>query len=95
MTSGIYLFGSALVYIWLIWEGQPYPLTLVLPPLVGIAIGISFPAWLLGGQTRLLKRDVIIPDPTNTTPSRNSVLPVIMQLGNIDLETISIQKPDF
>lgn len=47
MASGIYLFGSGLVYITLAWQGAPYPLDLVLPPLAGIAIGISFPIWVL------------------------------------------------
>ena len=47
MTCGIYLFGSALVYISLIWNGAPYPLKLALPPLAGIAIGIIYPIWVI------------------------------------------------
>ncbi|NQS92614.1 MAG: hypothetical protein HQ574_09415 [Chloroflexi bacterium] len=46
MVCGIYLFGSALVYISLIWDGAPYPLKLVFPPVVGIGFGISFPIWI-------------------------------------------------
>jgi hypothetical protein len=47
MVCGIYIFGSALVYISLAWFGAPYPIHLALPPLAGIAIGIGFPVWVL------------------------------------------------
>jgi hypothetical protein len=47
MVCGIYLFGSALVYITLAWQGPPYPIQLVLPPLLGIGIGIGFPYWII------------------------------------------------
>jgi hypothetical protein len=42
MTSGIYIFGSILVYIILLWQGFPYPLELLIPPIFGLAIAISF-----------------------------------------------------
>jgi hypothetical protein len=47
MVCGIYLFGSALVYIALVWNGPPYPLKLALPPVIGIAFSIIFPLWLI------------------------------------------------
>ena len=47
LACGIYLFGSVLVYITLIWEGAPYPLQLALPPLAGIAISIGYPYWII------------------------------------------------
>lgn len=50
MVCGIYLFGSNLVYISLVWHGKPYPLQLALPPLAGILIGVSYPIWLVHSQ---------------------------------------------
>lgn len=47
MVCGIYLFGSAMVYISLLWNGAPYPLELAYPPIVGIGFGIAFPIWVL------------------------------------------------
>ena len=47
MVCGIYLFGSALVYISLVWNGAPYPLELALPPIIGIGFGIIYPVWVL------------------------------------------------
>ena len=47
MVCGIYLFGSALVYISLLWNGAPYPLELALPPIIGIGFGIFYPIWVL------------------------------------------------
>lgn len=46
-VCGIYLFGSALVYISLLWNGAPYPFELVFPPVVGILFSISYPIWIL------------------------------------------------
>ncbi len=47
LVSGIYLFGSGLVYISLFWHGAPYPLELALPPVIGIGFGIIYPIWVL------------------------------------------------
>ena len=47
MVCGIYLFGSALVYIALIWNGAPYPPELAFPPILGIGFGIAYPIWVL------------------------------------------------
>jgi hypothetical protein len=47
LVCGIYIFGSALVYISLVWHGAPYPLHLAIPPLADLAIGIGFPVWVL------------------------------------------------
>jgi hypothetical protein len=45
MACGIYLFGSALVYISVFWIGAPYPMKLVLPPIVGVLFSIIYPIW--------------------------------------------------
>jgi len=42
LTSGIYSFGSVLVFISVIWKGSPYPVQLIIPPVVGCVISISF-----------------------------------------------------
>jgi len=42
LTSGIYSFGSVLVFISVIWRGSPYPVQLIIPPVVGLLIAISF-----------------------------------------------------
>lgn len=47
LCCGIYLFGSLLVYITLLWQGPPYPLQLALPPLFGIGLGTAYPVWVL------------------------------------------------
>jgi hypothetical protein len=47
MACGMYLFGSALVYVSLLWNGAPFPIELVFPPVVGIVFGIFFPIWVL------------------------------------------------
>jgi hypothetical protein len=47
MVCGIYMFGSALVYISLIWNGAPYPPELAYPPILGIGFGIAYPTWVL------------------------------------------------
>ncbi len=47
MASGIYIFGSALVYIQIIEQGQPYPLRLVVPPIFGMGIAVGFLVWVV------------------------------------------------
>ncbi len=42
LTSGIYIFGSVLVFITVIWKGSPYPVQLIIPPVAGLLIAISF-----------------------------------------------------
>jgi cytochrome c oxidase subunit IV len=69
MTCGIYIFGSTLVFICLVWNKAPYPIQLVLPPLAGILIGLSYPVWLT-------RRADIIPQPScpqTTAAFSNSV----------------------
>jgi hypothetical protein len=67
MVCGIYLFGSALVYIILIWNGAPYPLQLVIPPIFGISFSIAYSLrFLLSPSTnrpknRLYSLEVPIP----------------------------------
>ena len=47
MASGIYVFGSALVYIQVFGQGTPYPLRLVVPPIFGMAIAAGFWVWVV------------------------------------------------
>jgi hypothetical protein len=42
LTCGVYVFGSVLVYIQVIWIGSPYNFQLIIPPFFGIGISISF-----------------------------------------------------
>ena len=64
MTCGIYLFGSVLVYITLVWQGAPYPLHLALPPLIGIALGIGYPLWIF------LRTEYVFIAPNPRNPGR-------------------------
>ena len=77
MVCGIYIFGSGLVYITLAWNGAPYPLHLALPPLAGIAIGISFPIWVLSSYIgfpypliSIQSRKIFTPDPSKKVITR-------------------------
>lgn len=45
MVCGIYIFGSALVYISLVWQGAPYPPQVAIPPLGGILFSVSYTIW--------------------------------------------------
>jgi len=69
MTSGIYIFGSALVFICLAWNKAPYPIQLVLPPLSGILIAVSYPVWLL-------RRVIIFPQGSDRQPSASFSSPL-------------------
>lgn len=83
MTSGIYIFGSALVYIALIWQGAPYPLHLALPPLLGIGIGFGYPIWIIRGG--YLYRG--LPDTAKEYRKIGQIrIPIRMQLENPDLK---------
>jgi hypothetical protein len=42
VTSGIYIFGSVQVFVSLLWNGSPYPIQLIIPPIAGLSIAISF-----------------------------------------------------
>lgn len=46
MTCGMYLLGSALVYIAVLWQGPPYPPRLLLPPVFGIGFAAGYLAWI-------------------------------------------------
>jgi len=46
-TSGIYSLGSILVFILVIWNGSPYPLQLIIPPIFGLSISILYVIWVL------------------------------------------------
>ncbi|MDX2190641.1 MAG: hypothetical protein SFY32_12330 [Bacteroidota bacterium] len=45
VTSGVYILGSVMVYIQIIWTGPPYKLQLVIPSLFGTAIALSYIYW--------------------------------------------------
>ncbi len=42
VTIGIYTFGSVLVFISLIWNGYPYPIQLIIPPIFGTVFSAIF-----------------------------------------------------
>ena len=46
LTCGIYLYGSAMVYIQVITQGAPYPIRLLVPPAFGLGIVCSFLIWI-------------------------------------------------
>lgn len=46
-TSGIYSLGSILVFIMVLWNGNPYPLQLIIPPIFGLSISILYVIWVL------------------------------------------------
>ena len=46
LTCGFYLFGTGQVIILPAWQGPPYPIQLVIPPLFGIGITIGFMVWV-------------------------------------------------
>lgn len=47
VTAGTYLSGSVLVFISLIWFGMPYPMQLVVPPVFGLGIAVSYIIWVM------------------------------------------------
>ena len=47
MASGIYIFGSVLVYISIVWNGPPYPLQFVIPPIFGFCFAGAFFIWVI------------------------------------------------
>jgi hypothetical protein len=42
VTIGIYTFGSVLVFISLTWNGYPYPIQLIIPPIFGTVFSAIF-----------------------------------------------------
>lgn len=46
VACGIYLFGSALVYILVAEGGLPIDIRYIIPPIFGIAISLSFIIWV-------------------------------------------------
>ena len=42
VTCGVYLFGSILVLITVVWNGAPNPIHLILPAILGISFSIVF-----------------------------------------------------
>ncbi|WP_371805315.1 hypothetical protein [Candidatus Lokiarchaeum ossiferum] len=45
-TSGILIYGSALVYVDVILNGAPYLLKLIIPPIFGISLSIAIMIWV-------------------------------------------------
>lgn len=52
-TSGILIYGSALVYVDVILNGAPYLLKLILPPIFGIGLSIAIIYWVKKYHTLL------------------------------------------
>ena len=46
-TAGIYSLGSLLVFISVFWNGYPYPIQLIIPPIFGLSITILYLIWVL------------------------------------------------
>ncbi|MHA2104540.1 MAG: hypothetical protein ACW981_14020 [Candidatus Hodarchaeales archaeon] len=44
-TAGVYIYGSAIVYIMVLQQGPPYPMDLVIPPVFGIIISGGLMIW--------------------------------------------------
>jgi hypothetical protein len=47
LTSGIYIYGSLLVFISVVWNGRPYPIQLIIPPIFGLSIAIFYFIWVV------------------------------------------------
>jgi len=47
LTSGIYIFGSVVVYVSIIWNGSPYPIQLIVPPIFGLSFAALFFIWVI------------------------------------------------
>ena len=45
LASGIFIYGSALVYINVLQDGAPYLLKLIIPPIFGIGLSIAIMMW--------------------------------------------------
>jgi len=86
LVCGIYLLGSTLIYITLIWEGLPYPLQLAIPPLAGIAIGISFPLYALRNQA-----EFIYLNNRETPEYREKSIPVEYHTGLTIAESLEVE----
>jgi len=46
LASGIYIYGSALVYINVFQNGAPYLLKLIIPPIFGIGLSLAIIIWI-------------------------------------------------
>jgi hypothetical protein len=46
-AAGVYLLGSALVWIQLVWNGQPWPWQLACPPVAGTSLALGYFVWLV------------------------------------------------
>ncbi len=46
LASGIFIYGSALVYIDVLQNGAPYPLKLIIPPIFGIGLSLAIIMWI-------------------------------------------------
>lgn len=53
-AAGIFVFGSILVGVMVVWHGPPYPWKLLLPGATGMAIGIAYAVWNI---RKLVMRD--------------------------------------
>jgi hypothetical protein len=54
LTVGVYLFGSILVFITLLWKGQPYPILFLIPSVTGFVFALTYFIWVLSDRTYLV-----------------------------------------
>jgi hypothetical protein len=54
LTSGVYLFGSILVYITIVWNNS-YSVFLLIPSISGFLIGVSYIIFIMRVQSKSLK----------------------------------------
>jgi hypothetical protein len=47
-STGIFIYGSVLVYASMLLTGFPFPLELIIPPIFGIGLSIATIKWILG-----------------------------------------------
>ena len=46
LTVGIYLFGSIVVFITLLWKGQPYSILYLIPSVTGFVFALTYFIWV-------------------------------------------------
>ncbi len=58
-AAGVYIYGSAMVYIQVFQEGLPYPLKLIIPPIFGIAFSVIVILWTWHHMEVFLQSDTL------------------------------------
>lgn len=55
LVSGIYLYGSVVVYVMIIQNGPPYPLELIFPPIIGVGLSLILLFWTKSNVKQFIK----------------------------------------